>query len=226
MSETEMPAAAVTQQSVERVADTPPVRCRIKDLSVGDQILVPGYDRPQAVRSAFKVGKGPDAGKLEVDLLGEDGFGETVRFHPEEEVTVVAKNAGRAKPAAKQAKKTGAKGKAEAKKGAAKPASAGDKAEPKAKPDKATKAKKKADAGDKKMSAIDAAARVLGETGQPMNTKEMIEHMAQKGYWTSPGGKTPHATLYAAILREINHKGKESRFEKVEAGKFAATNKA
>jgi hypothetical protein len=27
-----------------------------------------------------------------------------------------------------------------------------------------------------------------------MNTKAMIEAMAAKGYWTSPGGKTPHAT--------------------------------
>jgi len=47
--------------------------------------------------------------------------------------------------------------------------------------------------------------------------------MGSKGYWTSPGGKTPHATLYSAILREIVAKGKESRFKKTEAGKFAAT---
>ena len=49
----------------------------------------------------------------------------------------------------------------------------------------------------------------------------MVEAMAAKGYWKSPGGKTPHATLYSAILREINEKGKESRFKKTERGKFA-----
>ena len=54
-----------------------------------------------------------------------------------------------------------------------------------------------------------------------MNAKEMIDAMAAKGYWTSPGGKTPHSTLYAAITREINLKGKESRFQKTERGKFA-----
>jgi|HubBroStandDraft_4_1064222.scaffolds.fasta_scaffold425261_1 hypothetical protein len=73
----------------------------------------------------------------------------------------------------------------------------------------------------KKMSAIDAAAKVLADAGQAMNCLEMIEAMAKKGLWTSPGGQTPHATLYSAILREISKKGKESRFTKTERGKFA-----
>jgi HB1, ASXL, restriction endonuclease HTH domain len=86
---------------------------------------------------------------------------------------------------------------------------------------KAAKAAKKA-AKPKKLSALDAAAKLLGETGQPMNCQEMIEAMAKKGLWTSPGGKTPHATLYSAILRELKAKGKEARFKKTERGKFAA----
>jgi hypothetical protein len=44
--------------------------------------------------------------------------------------------------------------------------------------------------------------------------------MAAKKLWTSPGGKTPSATLYSAILREINVKGKDARFKKTERGKF------
>ena len=88
------------------------------------------------------------------------------------------------------------------------------------------KAKRKAKAPKepktKKLSALDAAAHVLAETGQPMNTREMIETLAAKKLWTSPGGKTPHATLYSAILREINEKGKDARFVKTERGKFAA----
>jgi len=73
---------------------------------------------------------------------------------------------------------------------------------------------------DKRLSAIDAAAKVLAEAKEPMNTKQMIEAMSKKGYWTSPGGKTPHATLYSAILREINVNGKESRFVKTDRGLF------
>ena len=74
---------------------------------------------------------------------------------------------------------------------------------------------------DKKLSAIDAAAQVLASAKAPMNAKEMIDAMAAKALWTSPGGKTPHATLYSAIIREIELKGKESRFVKKERGKFA-----
>lgn len=88
-------------------------------------------------------------------------------------------------------------------------------------PAKKTKAKKATEKKDRGMSALDAAAKVLGESAEPMASKEMIEAMSAKGYWTSPGGKTPHATLYAAILREINVKGAEARFTKTERGKFA-----
>ncbi|WP_197453487.1 HTH domain-containing protein [Caulifigura coniformis] len=87
-----------------------------------------------------------------------------------------------------------------------------------------TEAKKatitKAPKPERGMSALDAAAKVLGEASEPMATKAMIEAMAAKKYWTSPGGKTPHATLYAAILREINVKGNESRFTKTDRGHF------
>jgi hypothetical protein len=74
----------------------------------------------------------------------------------------------------------------------------------------------------KKLGALDAAAKLLAETGEPMNCQEMIKGMAEKGYWTSPGGQTPHATLYASILRELRTKGAEARFRKTERGKFAA----
>jgi hypothetical protein len=80
--------------------------------------------------------------------------------------------------------------------------------------------KTSAKAADKKLSAIDAAAKVLGETNDPLNTKEMVEQMEANGYWKSPGGKTPEATLYSAIAREIKKKGDESRFRKVERGRF------
>jgi hypothetical protein len=63
---------------------------------------------------------------------------------------------------------------------------------------------------------------VLTETGEPMSTQELIDAMAAKGYWTSPGGKTPERTLYSALARDITANGKESRFKKGERGKFLA----
>jgi hypothetical protein len=74
---------------------------------------------------------------------------------------------------------------------------------------------------EKKVSALDAAARVLAEESRPMTCQEMIDAMAAKGYWTSPGGATPAATLYSAILREMTTKGAAARFVKTERGKFA-----
>ena len=73
---------------------------------------------------------------------------------------------------------------------------------------------------EKKLSAIDAAAQVLVGSKEAMNCKELVEAMAAKSLWTSPGGQTPWATLYSAIIREIALKGKESRFVKSERGKF------
>jgi hypothetical protein len=100
---------------------------------------------------------------------------------------------------------------------------------PEDKAKKATKAQKaspkRSEAKPKKISALDAAAKVLAERAEPMNCQEMIAAMAKVGYWTSPGGKTPHATLYAAILREIHTKGKDARFVKTEPGKFAFNGK-
>jgi hypothetical protein len=91
---------------------------------------------------------------------------------------------------------------------------------PKAETAKTTKTQ--ADPKPKKTSALDAAAKVLGESGQPMTCLEMIDAMSKKGYWTSPGGATPQATLYSAMLREIKTKGNEARFKKTERGKFAS----
>jgi hypothetical protein len=74
---------------------------------------------------------------------------------------------------------------------------------------------------EKKFSALDAAAKVLAEEGRPMTCQELIAAMAAKGYWTSPGGQTPAATLYSAILRELTTKGAEARFVKSARGLFA-----
>ena len=122
-----------------------------------------------------------------------------------------APKATKSVPAAQRPKKTKV-----AKATKAPDAPAGD-----AKPVKAAKAPK--EKKDKRVSCIDAAAQVLAASQTPLNTKEMIEAMGSQGLWSSPGGKTPAATLYSAILREISTKGNDSRFTKTERGKFAAS---
>ena len=75
-----------------------------------------------------------------------------------------------------------------------------------------------------RMSGLDAAAKVLAETGQPMTVKAITESMMAKGYWSS-AGRTPAQTIAAAIIREIAKKGKDSRFRRTERGKFAVAGK-
>ena len=65
-------------------------------------------------------------------------------------------------------------------------------------------------------------AQVLAAKGEPMACKEIVETMLAKGMWTT-GGKTPAATIYSAMLREIDGKPGESRFVKTGRGLFALT---
>ncbi len=100
-------------------------------------------------------------------------------------------------------------------------------AAPKGKKPKVEKAPKPAkEPKVKRVSALDAAATVLAASEVPMRAKELIAAMEAKGLWRSPSGKTPEATLYAAIIREIAAKGTASRFKKHERGVFVAGKKA
>ena len=95
----------------------------------------------------------------------------------------------------------------------------------KARPTAAKVKRQKKDPAEKKpkrVSALGAAAQVLAEAAQPMRAQELIATMTERGLWSSPKGKTPHATLYAAMIREIAVKGKEARFKKLDRGLFAA----
>jgi hypothetical protein len=72
---------------------------------------------------------------------------------------------------------------------------------------------------EKPGSGLDAAAKVLAEAGEPLSCKQMVERAFEKGYWASEG-KTPWATVYSAILREIQAKGDQARFRKAARGRF------
>jgi hypothetical protein len=87
-------------------------------------------------------------------------------------------------------------------------------------PAKSAKPKK-----DRPMSGLDAAAKVLADAGEPMRVKDIVAAAEKKGLWKSKAGKTPEATVYAAIIREIFNKGVDSRFVKKDRGLFAAAGK-
>jgi hypothetical protein len=76
-----------------------------------------------------------------------------------------------------------------------------------------------------KLSALDAAALVLAdlsksEAATGIGANDLIDRMQSNGLWQSPGGKTPSATLYAAMVREISAKGDASRFARIAKGRF------
>ena len=73
--------------------------------------------------------------------------------------------------------------------------------------------------GAKRPSGLDAAAQVLAEAKEPLGAKEIVERMLAKGLWQT-SGRTPSATIYAAVIREIAAKGDDGRFRKVDRGKF------
>ena len=75
-------------------------------------------------------------------------------------------------------------------------------------------------ASERKPSGLDLAAKVLAEAGEPLAAQAIAERAIAAGWTTS--GKTPHATLYAAIIREISKKGDAARFKKTDRGLFVA----
>jgi len=73
--------------------------------------------------------------------------------------------------------------------------------------------------GAKRPSGLDAAAQVLADADEPLSVKEVVALALGRKLWQT-NGKTPAATIYAAIIREIATKGDAARFRKVDRGKF------
>jgi hypothetical protein len=188
--------------------------CAVKDLALGDVIQVAGFEGKVVVQSAKRISKGLDAGKLQVTLITPEGETEVMAFDPEERVKVVGREA---------AGGTGQRGDTKGPTGAKDRKKPKGRAKPKAKIPKSSPSQPEATGGAKKLSALNAAAKVLAEAGTAMTCQELIQVMADQGLWTSPGGKTPAATLYASILLEQKKEGAAARFRKTDRGKFAAT---
>ena len=75
-------------------------------------------------------------------------------------------------------------------------------------------------AKEKRLGLVDAAIQVMKAAGTPMNCQEVVKAILEQNLWET-AGKTPAATLYSSILREIQKKGSEARFKKVNRGQFA-----
>ena len=65
---------------------------------------------------------------------------------------------------------------------------------------------------EKKVSLLDLAAKILADTGEALNCKELVATAKETG-WVSTGN-TPEQTLYSGIFREIKEKCEASRFKK------------
>ena len=69
--------------------------------------------------------------------------------------------------------------------------------------------------------SLEAALIVLRESSEPMNIKQIMEKINERGL-AKLAGKTPSATISAAIQRDIILRKEESRFTKAGKGLFAA----
>jgi hypothetical protein len=84
---------------------------------------------------------------------------------------------------------------------------------------KKSKSKKEPTQAGEGLSGLQAAAKVLADAGTPLNAKEILERVRAQGLWKT-AGRTPQATLYSGIIREIARKGEAARFRRAEKGKF------
>lgn len=76
---------------------------------------------------------------------------------------------------------------------------------------------------ERRLSGLNLAADIVAKAKEPLNAKTIADRAIAAGWQTS--GKTPHATLYAAIIREIAAKGKDARFRKTDRGLFTSNRK-
>lgn len=56
---------------------------------------------------------------------------------------------------------------------------------------------------EKKLSLLDAAAQILKEAGEAMNTRSLVKQAIERRLWNPTTCKTPEQSLYGAIFREI-----------------------
>ena len=73
---------------------------------------------------------------------------------------------------------------------------------------------------EKKLSLMDAAVEVLKQSGEPMNTREMVKAATDSGLWIPTDCKTPEQTLYGSIFRDMKIKENPRIIKSAVKGKF------
>ena len=73
---------------------------------------------------------------------------------------------------------------------------------------------------DGTMSMLDAAAKIMRETGCSITCGEIIAHGQATGIIRVTASKTPAGTLSVALNREIRARGDRSRFVRVGRGRY------
>ena len=70
------------------------------------------------------------------------------------------------------------------------------------------------------MIVLDAVETVLKEASTPLHYEAITKQILEKGLWTAQG-KTPEATVNAALAVDIKTNRKDSRFQRTDKGMFA-----
>lgn len=73
------------------------------------------------------------------------------------------------------------------------------------------------------MNSLDASETVLRDEGKPLHYREITERILKRKLWSSEG-KTPEATIAAALAMDLQECGEESRFVRVSPGIFTLRN--
>ena len=72
----------------------------------------------------------------------------------------------------------------------------------------------------KKLSLLNAAIEVLRQEGRPLNTRDLVKLVTERGLWTPTGCRTPEQSLYGAFFLEIKNAEKPRVKKSAERGKF------
>jgi len=75
--------------------------------------------------------------------------------------------------------------------------------------------------GENRWGLLDYAVDAISASGEPMRCKDIAEYAKANGW--EGNGKTPANTLNAAINKEIQVKGSESRFKRAGRGLYDIT---
>ena len=108
-------------------------------------------------------------------------------------------------------------------KGAAPDAHVAPQAENAVQAEPTAKEKKERKPGAPRKSLTNAAILVLAHSSGPMNAKAIVDAATTSGWYTPTAGKTPHATLYSAMLIEARDDGDKARFRKADRGLWELT---